>query len=250
MKEVLTCYNRTQTHRRCPPDGDLKVCEIQEENARFVNVDSSYIAGIDRASQLGLFDRHFENLVVDTSRVYEALSMYKPPYRVRLFLLLRDPVERAISKFYYLKIANWERNFKPEKVNMTLEEFAQSPLCYNDWITRRLVNKMRGHLSYEDLTTAKEVLRQKALILLTDDMAGASQRLLRYFGWPATDEQRACATKFLERPVNTNPHPLPSRDSDQWKQIAAMNQLDVILYDYAKELYAQQTLLLYQMPAQ
>jgi hypothetical protein len=224
------------------------VCHIPEEDSRFVNVDTSYIAGIDRGKQLGLLDRHFENLVVDTSRVYETLEMFTPPYRARMFLLLRDPVERAVSKFYYLKIAKWERNFKPETVNMTLQEYANSPFCYNDWITRRLVNKMRGHLSNDDFVTAKEILRQKALILFTEDMYSASQRILQYFGWPATEGQRACAYQYIHKPVNKNPHPTYAKDSEEWKFIAQINHFDMLLYDYAKQLYAQQTLLLNQMP--
>mmetsp|Transcript_3861 Transcript_3861/g.6592 ORF Transcript_3861/g.6592 Transcript_3861/m.6592 type:complete len:262 (-) Transcript_3861:158-943(-) len=252
MKHVMTCLNRTQTRRMDAPncndkDDALKICVL--EWGRVVNCDASSLEGIERTRNLRLVQRNIPNLVVDTSRIYEALSVFTGRHRGRLFMVLRDPVERAISKYHYIKIATWERNYRPEVQNMTMTEFAQSRYCYGNWVTRRLVHKMRPdeELTRQDLAIAKEILRQKALILLTTDLAQGAHRLVRYFGWPMIGHmEQACVNKFaVEEPVNVNPHPpLPPPESEDYQAIRARNLLDVELYEYALRLYEAQGALL------
>jgi hypothetical protein len=248
MKHIMTCLERTQTRRMTIPEcndqePDLKVCQL--EWGSVVNADASSPDGIERIIRLKLVERNFDKLVLDTSRVYEALSILTPQHKGRLFMVLRDPVERAISKFYYTKVATWERNYKPEVQNMTMLEYASSHHCYNDWVTRRLIDTMVGDLEARDLALAKEILRQKALILLTSKMSEAGERLIKYFGWGATPYQHSCIRKFaVEEPINTNPHPVPSRDSAEWSAIRDRNKYDVELYEYAQQLYNHQSALL------
>ena len=246
MKHLMTCLNRTQTRRIDVPncndqESTLKICVL--EWGTIVNCDASSPEGIERTSRLHLVERAVPNLVIDTSRVYEATSVFTPNHRGRLFVVLRDPVERAVSKFYYTKIATWERNYKPEMANMTMLEFADSRYNYNNWVTRRLVHKMRPdqEITEQDLSVAKEILRQKALILLTRNLTEGVQRLVQYFGWSVTPYQQSCVNKFaVEEPVNSNPHPVPSPDSEGYQAIRAHNLFDVRLYEYAQELYEAQ----------
>jgi len=243
FKHVMTCLGRTQTRRMTQPDCNdnekiLHVCEL--EFGKVVNADASSPPGIDRLRKLGLVDQNIPDLVIDTSRVFEALSILNQRHKGRLFVILRDPVERAISKYYYTRIATWERNYKPEIANMTIQEYATSKFSFGNWIVRRLVHKMdpRYEVTRADLSLAKEVLRQKALILLTDRMEDAGIRMMQYFGWPFSGYQRWCINKFaVEEPINQNPHPIPARDSPEWAALRDQNILDVELYDYAVELY-------------
>ena len=246
LKHLMVCLERVQTRRMtlptCNDDEDtIHTCKL--EWGTVVNADASSPEGIERINKLGLLREHIPNLVIDTSRVFEALSILSKERRGRLFIVMRDPVERAISKYYYTKIATWERNWHPEIVNMTMIEFANSRYCYDNWVTRRLVNKMTPGtlLTPEDLAIAKEILRQKALILLTNDMSQSSDRMVKYFGWPTTEYQQWCINKFaVDEPINTNPHPIPDQNSPEWQAIRTKNFFDVELYAYALQLFDAQ----------
>jgi hypothetical protein len=246
MKHMLQCMGLAQTRRGSDPVCNDKadyihVCPLVWGTA--VNADASSPQGIERIKRLGLFNLNATNLVVTTSRVYEALSIFNPQHRGRLFVMLRDPVERAISKFYYTKVATWERNYKPELANMSLVEYSLSHHCYDNWMTRRVVHKMDPQLQVTegDLRVAKEILRQKALLLLTSNMDQSAFRMNQYFGWSLTGDQRFCIEQYSHREhVNKNPHPVPSKDSPEWAAIRDKNLLDVELYRYALTLYHDQ----------
>lgn len=247
MKHMLQCMGLAQTRRgssdpACSDKADyIHVCPLVWGAA--VNADASSPAGIERIKRLGMFDLNVTNLVVTSSRVYEALEIFTPQHRGRLFVMMRDPVERAISKYYYTQIATWERNYKPEMGNMTIIEYTESRHCYDNWMTRRLIHKMNPgfKLTQGDLRLAKEILRQKALVLLTSGMDQSAFRMAQYFGWDMSGDQRWCIEKYSHRePVNQNPHPLPSKDSPEWAAIRDKNLLDVDLYRYALSLYHDQ----------
>ena len=253
LKHIMVCLDRVQTRRMNLPEcnedeNSIHTCKL--EWGTVVNVDASSPGGIARINKLGLLKEKIPNLVIDTSRVFEALSILSKERRGRLFVVMRDPVERAISKFYYTKIATWERNWRPDVVNMTMIEFADSRYCYDNWITRRLVHKMApgSELTLEDLAIAKEILRQKALILLTNDMIQSSDRIVKYFGWSTSEYQQWCINKFaVEEPINSNPHPTQDRNSAEWHAIRQKNIFDVALYDYGLQLFEAQGRLIDQM---
>lgn len=253
LKHLMVCLERVQTRRMTLPecnDNEDTIHTCKLEWGTVVNADASSPEGIERINKLGLLRENIPNLVIDTSRVFEALSILSEERRGRLFIVMRDPVERAISKYYYTKIATWERNWHPEIVNMTMIEFANSRYCYDNWVTRRLVNKMTPGtlLTPEDLAIAKEILRQKALILLTNDMSQSSDRMVKFFGWPTTEYQEWCINKFaVEEPINTNPHPIPDQNSPEWQAISTKNFFDVELYTYALQLFDAQSRLVEEL---
>ena len=243
MKHMLLCMGLTQTRR-----GSSEGCDDKDDSLHacplvwgtVVNADASSPEGIARIKKLRIFDLNLPNLVITTSRVYEALSIFTPQHRGRLFLIFRDPVERAISKYYYGQVATWERNYNPAVANMTLIEFAQSRFCHDNWITRRLIHKMNPLLTITpgDLRLAKEILRQKALILLLSDLEQSSYRMVQYFGWGMTSNQHGCGHRYSNvEVINNNPHPMPSKDSPEWAAIREKNLMDIELYRYASELY-------------
>jgi len=243
MKHILTCLDMTQTRRSSSED-----CNDKDENlhvcpqawGQTVNADASSPDGIERIERLGLVEQGIPNLVIDTSRFYEALKVLNPQHQGRLFVVFRNPIERAISKYYYNQVATWERNYKPEIANMTMIGYAKSMHCIDNWVTRRLVHKMNPQekVTEGDLRLAKEILRQKAFILLTDSLSQSVYRLSQYFGWPIDGPKRGCIDRFAKyEPVNQNPHPVPAKDSPEWSAIRETVVLDMELYRYAMELY-------------
>jgi len=275
MKHIFTCLKKVQTRRMNDPnictdkEPNLRVCHLpfgtENLGSRVINADISSIDGIQRAMELDITtDGKIYNLpnctsancveeefIVDTSRIYDALKIFTPKRRARLFMLWRHPVERALSKYFYIKVATWERNYKPQVANMSPIEYAQSNLCYNNWITRRLVNKMEGDLTSEDLEFAKEILKHKTLILLLEDMQGAVERLRYFFRWniePLNDEQQHCLKQFTyEKPINVNAQKGEVKiGGKEWEVIKLKNLMDLALMDYARELYKVQGQMIFQ----
>jgi Sulfotransferase family len=243
MKHIFMCLGLTQTRRGnvngCSDQADhLEVCSSQW--GKSVNADASSPEGIERIQKLGLLDMNIPNLVVTSSRFYEALSIFSPNRRGRLFLLLRDPVERAVSKYYYSRIATWERNYNPLIANMTMLEYANSRYYFDNWVTRRLIHKMNPleSITDADLRLAKEIVKQKAFILLTELFEPSIYRMFQYFGWGLTAKNHWCGIKYAKvDPINQNPHPVPEIRSPEWLAFRYRNFIDFQLYQYTADLY-------------
>ncbi len=264
MKNIFSCLQKIQTGRSnregvCEDsDTMLKVCELQfgSLGRKVINVDASSFQGIQRGIDLGMTQKgsinglidasgNEETFIVVSSRFYDALSLFTPERQARLFLVLRHPVQRVISKYFYMKKATWERSYTESVSNMSLMEYASSKHCYSNWITRRLVNKMQGDLNDYDLILAKEILRRKALILLLDDLPHSVERLRIYFGWQhevLSDDQKFCLNKFIkDEPANVNQDKeYVSPDSLEWNIIKEKNMMDIELMAFALQLYKEQ----------
>jgi len=272
MKHIFTCLRKVQTRRMNDPEictdqePTLRICKLEfgsvNLGSRVINTDLSSLGGIQRAVDLeltkagkfrsppdctvnhegGCTEQEF---IVDTSRIYDALQIFTHTRKARLFILFRHPVERAISKYFYIKVATWERNYKPQVANMTLFDYADSKLCYNNWVTRRLVNKMEGDLTHADLQVAKEILRRKTLVLLLEDIDGAVKRLRNFFGWDTElldQEQQFCLKEHMHsNPINVNKNKdYVEPGGPEWDAVKKKNLIDLELYYYAKELYQLQ----------
>jgi hypothetical protein len=77
-----------------------------EDRSPFVNVDVSTVAGIERAAKMGFADSGLAGCVV-TPFLYEANALFTETAQGRLFAVFRHPVDRAVSMFYYIQVADW-----------------------------------------------------------------------------------------------------------------------------------------------
>ena len=265
LKHIFSCLRQVQTRKVNKPDcssdpgNPLQLCQLNfeflnEKTTNVINVDASSLPGISRSIEMNLLNEYPQPFVLTSSRIYDALPILTQQRKGRLFLVMRHPVERAISKFYYTKIATWENlPYQSIVANMTLSEYANSKYCQNNWMTRRLVNKMKGEeITWEDLEIAKEILRTKALILLLEDIENSVHRMREYFQWNIDDnEQNECLHNFLHNdPVNANNwrerYNEPTKD--EWLMLRAQNEFDVHLMAYAKVLYKEQGEMLFEPP--
>jgi hypothetical protein len=103
-----------------------------ESGNKYVNVDTTNPAGISKAINLNLASSGMVEAVV-TSYVYEASNIFSRDHRGRLFTVMRDPIERAVSMHGYLGKATWEETYDPAFATMSLEEYAQSSKIENNW---------------------------------------------------------------------------------------------------------------------
>merc|ERR1712071_498786 len=111
----------------------------------------------------------------------------------RAFTLLRDPIERAVSMYYYRTTAYGDLQ------GTTLEEYAKGKGIENNWMTRYLTGQMEG---------AKIVLKRKFLIGFLDDIDESMFRFMKYNGWKFSDQdteqlnQEECMKTLTQVGVN------------------------------------------------
>lgn len=220
----------------------LSVCK--SEAGRFVNVDPSDHHGIRRAERMGLVPSEKADVVV-SSRLLHAATLFDEQHKGRFFTILRHPIERAVSMFYYLQEATWERTYRPEYKDMTLLDYAALPDTSSNWMVRWLTGKNSDpYLGREDLEFAKLLIQKKFLVLLTHDMKSSVKRLMYYMDWELEDrvlkETKECITENTRKAHNKGQHGMPEKDSPEYKALAEMNEYDIELYEFVEKLYAEQ----------
>jgi hypothetical protein len=154
--------------------------------------------------------------------------------RFTTFTVLREPVERTLS---YLR---HHRKLTPEDHDKSLEEIYEDPLRMERLVHNHMV-KMFG-LTVEDMTAwlmtpvdftpehlerAKRGLETIDVVGLQEDFETFCAELTRRFGWDLGPSVVA----------NDTPH---EAVSDAFRErIASDNQLDVELYEFARDLVAR-----------
>eukprot|EP00560_Eucampia_antarctica_P006241 CAMPEP_0197828468 /NCGR_PEP_ID=MMETSP1437-20131217/5020_1 /TAXON_ID=49252 ORGANISM="Eucampia antarctica, Strain CCMP1452" /NCGR_SAMPLE_ID=MMETSP1437 /ASSEMBLY_ACC=CAM_ASM_001096 /LENGTH=356 /DNA_ID=CAMNT_0043429677 /DNA_START=212 /DNA_END=1282 /DNA_ORIENTATION=+ len=257
LKYVLSnCLDLAQASRASKDHCDVRADQLQIcptlNVGTLVNVDPSDDHGIRRAADMHLVESGMADVII-SSRFLHVSSIFDETHKARTFTLIRDPIERSISTFYYLQEAEWERNYDNTFKDMTLLEYANREATSSDWMVRWLTGKNSDPvLTSSDLDFAKRVLRRKFIILLTEEMKTSVKRLIQYMKWDLTDQQKLCVQENVERvrSHNQNVHPKISETSDEYKALRKRNQFDIDLYYYARELFYKQGSLIDQIQEQ
>uniref|UniRef100_A0A7S4MTT3 Sulfotransferase domain-containing protein n=1 Tax=Odontella aurita TaxID=265563 RepID=A0A7S4MTT3_9STRA len=233
-------------------DKDLAVVSLGDEHGhqhRYVNVDTSTVAGLKRAKRLGLASStldelrghsgHGTNFAIVTPQLHAAVDVFdQSPRKARAFTMLRHPVERAVSTYSNLKDSGHDAVSK-----MTLEEYAKSAYAENNWMVRFLSGKMDGDVSTDHLAVAKEVLRTKFVVGLLTNKDGSVERFEHYFGWAYQDQAGwVCQRKVVDGEPSSNESSkyFVKEGNQAWNLLLWQNKLDVKLYDYAHYLFGRQ----------
>ena len=124
----------------------------------FLNVDTTTPSGLRHAKRMGLAQSKMAD-VIFTPYVPDAAVLFDSNHRGRFFTILREPVDRMISLYYYKRLATWEPNYNSAIKEQTLEDFTQS--YGENWMVRALTGCMSGPLQLVHLNIAKEILRKK-----------------------------------------------------------------------------------------
>eukprot|EP00581_Thalassiosira_minuscula_P014695 CAMPEP_0183718546 /NCGR_PEP_ID=MMETSP0737-20130205/11772_1 /TAXON_ID=385413 /ORGANISM="Thalassiosira miniscula, Strain CCMP1093" /LENGTH=328 /DNA_ID=CAMNT_0025948123 /DNA_START=34 /DNA_END=1020 /DNA_ORIENTATION=+ len=164
--------------------------------------------------------------------------------KVRALALFRHPVERLISKFYYLKTATWERQYSPEWEDMDLHDWAEKENLEINAIVKRLAGKSQRHEATDmDLELAKETIRKRFVVGLTDEMEESISRFNTVMGISEEKRCKECMNTYFgenEKKENSNPHPTVEQDDPGWQLLAEQNSYDLQLYEFILELFAEQ----------
>ena len=222
-----------------------------DDGSRYVNVDMSNLAGIAHAADLefassGMADVVITSWLDETASIFDTSSGNSSDhYKGRCFTLLRHPIRRAISLFYYLKNATWEHTFNEIYKNMTIEEYASSDYSEENWMVRFLSNEMSDILTDHHLTVAKQILESKCLIGIMDEFLPSFKRFMNYFDWANNDyhgpvpmkNRGPCVTRVMQHPDNAHKHQLYDEGGRIWKILLERNRYDVALYEHALHLF-------------
>jgi hypothetical protein len=162
------------------------------------------------------------------------------PNPVTYFTLLRDPIERVISFYYYVRrnAGHYLHDFALAK-DMTLPQFIASEATeVNDNLSVRVISGRWKEIPYGQCTTemldmAKQNLREHfAVTGLTERFDESLLLLQRAFGWRNVYYMRHNVTQ--DRPRQGE---LPA---DTLALIRQHNQLDMELYDFTCMLFEAQ----------
>ncbi len=159
---------------------------------------------------------------------------------------MRDPVERIVSLFYDLSIADLgSTNVSSPPPKMSIEMWAKSDNNRTEfnWMTRYLSNNLESELTPHDLHVAKEILRKKCLVGFLEAKSESVMRLQKYFHWEINDsESRECFGRFLDWGwSNKNSHPMIEINSPTYKMLEEKNSYDMDLYEYSRRLFELQS---------
>jgi len=206
----------------------------------FVNVDISTLPGIARAKDMGLAPSDAVGAIV-TSYLHEGAALFTDERKGRLFTVMRHPVRTSESLFYYLGYATWERFYKKEYANMTIEEYATSPMLMDNWMTRYLTREETGTLTEKHVELATQILAQKCVVGLINELDETIMRLQHYFGWKVSKEAPNCLNYYLhEHKMNVHKHKQVKEGSHDWNVLAERSRFDIQVYENALSIFKEQ----------
>lgn len=229
---------------------------------KVINVDVCTHEGILEAKNRGFLTRPSQphiDFISSSEFNFATTHLFSPGHKARMFALFRHPIDRAVSKFYYLQKATWEPTYNTRWADMTLEEWASRDRGDNNWLVRNLIDKPHGtDLTTEDLERAKEIVRTKFVVGIMSNFEESVHRFNLLLGMDESDETNMeCINDYTanegdkdskrneeeikkKNQWNSYSHPKAERGSPAWVSLAKIHMYDNLLYRYITELFAEQ----------
>jgi len=247
MKDIIgKCLKLVQSSEVGVRDGHdkdpiLQVLDVKE--SKYVNVDTTTVPGIQRAVDMGLAMAGLADVIV-SSYYHESAALFDLNHQGRAFMIMRNPIERAVSMYWHRV-----KEVGDLDAEISIEDYAQGNGIENNWMTRFLTNRMTGELTKEDMEQAKQILKEKFMIGLLDDLDESVYRIMKYNQWKySTDEtekmkQEDCIRdlSIVGSAINPDPYEIPTRGTQAYALITWQTQFDTKLFEYANELFDEQT---------
>eukprot|EP00565_Helicotheca_tamesis_P007572 CAMPEP_0185732632 /NCGR_PEP_ID=MMETSP1171-20130828/16929_1 /TAXON_ID=374046 /ORGANISM="Helicotheca tamensis, Strain CCMP826" /LENGTH=334 /DNA_ID=CAMNT_0028402171 /DNA_START=32 /DNA_END=1036 /DNA_ORIENTATION=+ len=241
----LVIANEVSVSNGHDTDESLQVWE-HANGFKYVNADTTGLNGIDRAKSLGLGESGLADVMFTMfpHQISELLFPSGSKYKGRFFTMIRHPIERSASMFYYRRVAKHENEnvYLPHLKNIDLATYLKRGGGDRNFMVSLLVNKLGGQvLTVEDLNTAKDMLRTKFLVGLTSKFEESVERFDHYFGYDRNGISTECKESLYP---GKNRYGIPTdpieEGSEEWDLLMDLNDLDIQLYEYAVELFDQQ----------
>ena len=151
------------------------------------------------------------------------------------FTVLRDPVERVISEYYYMKHKGMYYQDLIQNQNLSLEEYVSHPEIYylNNLQTRLIsgVSYQSGEEVTEDMyQKALENLRKFKAVGLTEQMGSTLALFYILLGWKRLPYYQQ-SNRNNERPDRSNISP------EVIREIEVREKYDIMLYKEAQKIF-------------
>ena len=151
------------------------------------------------------------------------------------FTVLRDPIERVISEYYFMKYKGMYYQQLIESENLSLEEYTHHPETY---YLNNLQTRLISGVSYESgeevtkemYDLALENLKQFKVFGITNDMSNSLALFYLVLGWKRMPY-------YMQSNANDK---RPKRESIPQHEIEAISErdkYDVMLYNEAKSIF-------------
>jgi hypothetical protein len=169
-------------------------------------------------------------LIIASPHVREAAELFSQDNFGRTFSFYRHPIDYD--------------------VHPSLKSSLPPEAGANNFMTRLLSDVRSGPLSFKELGTAKQVIRQTTVAGTRDLMAESLFRFGKYYGWvPAggsgtkesIESDDAVARACVEEAVRDAPgERYADHDSPEWRAFYEANKLDCELYEIARSTWRAQ----------
>jgi len=244
-----TIVNQVGTIPKFGHDQDKELTTFQPwkkwgVNTTYVNVDTNTEPGILRAKEMGLVPSGIADVIFTTEPHFAIENLYDSSHRGRAMALFRHPVDRLVSKFFYLQVADWEVTYAPHWKRLSVLQWAEINR-ENNFMVMKLAGKTpRDEVTEVDLRVAMETIKRRFIVGLLDHMEESIHRFNIVLGIDGSkEENKQCMDQFFGDDVvkrNSNAHRKIKRGSPGWRAIAEKNSLDMRLYDFILEVYEEQ----------
>lgn len=275
MGQVLA--NRLGANARFGHDKDSEIVVFQpfdsKPEIKFVNVDTTSKEGILRAEKLGLVASKKVDMIFTSDINFAGEHLFDRSNKARVFALFRNPVDRSVSKFYYLQSATWEKTYRPEWKGMSVIDWATNHNLDENFMVKKIIGKrLADTVDMGDLIIAKEIVRRRFIVGLMSKMEESIRRFNVILGMDESNEKNEmCMEQFFgthenekasneseekhdaeesnrniedkaksSNNMNSNSHPKVLEGSPEWDLLAERNSYDMILYNYILLLYDEQ----------
>lgn len=174
--------------------------------------------------------------------------LFDPSHKARAVTMFRHPIDRLVSKFYYLQVADWEKTYRPDWKDMDVLDWAKGHNSDNNHMVAKLAGKVQGmEVTETDLNVAKATLRQRFFVGLMEEMEESIRRFDALMGIDddtvMNRKHQGCTKLYFgerQNKINSNRHPELEKGSPAWEFLAEKNKFDVELYEYALVLFDEQ----------
>lgn len=231
-----------------------------------VNVDVISKAGILRAKKLGLVASKKADIIVTPNMMYAAEQLFDKEHKGRMMAVFRHPVQRVVSLFYYLQVADWEPGYNPKLKETTLLEWATKHPESPNHLLRHLANKPKGKIDERDVERAVHLLERRVVVGLTERMEESVHRFNRVLGLDEVGDERVqgCMEEYFpssedavevaqtdkdwtikqrshhDTETNKNHHPNYDETSPEWKLLAEQHKYDILLFENIVRIFDDQ----------
>jgi len=194
----------------------------------YINVDTTTLDGINRAKDLKLISSISSSssssslslllggkgVIIVSPNIREISDLMTEDNQGRIFAFFRHPIERELAR-------------------------GKAGVFDNNYMTRFILNKPTGELTFVDLGMAKKVIREKIVVgLLDENIYESVQRMIAYFGWKASSD--VCVDDYIAKLPKESLGDLVDGTNAAWKLLEPHNIYDIQLYEHARSVFRSQ----------